>query len=326
MDKTSRSESICTYFKDYISGKTLKERVKKALEEEMLESGEILIPGSEKYSILTDFLHRYSEEYITLSERVEDVVLDDSELFSAIKRQDKDVMAVEQSLGRLMRIAVTPTYNLLGEEVIEASRTTESIVDLMYRKRVTDEQFHEIVKGLAKWHVLDEFLKLFREYDLNSCFASFKERSKHTGRPAENLYAKLDKQRLSQTLENIHQEKYGTTVTDGWYTSQAHTKRFLMACMLSLDKDLYGKMSAFHRFFKEGCGYSFIPLPRTFQNWMKGYRDFDNERTRRLHHPPRFESQKDRDKWLRKERKFAPLEELVAWIRERLTKYGIALA
>ena len=151
-------------------------------------------------------------------------------------------------------------------------------------------------------------------------------RSTPYGRPLTHLNKPADKQLLSQTLEKIHREKYGTTVTEGWHKSQARTKRFLMACMLSQDKDLYGKMSAFHRFFKEGCGYSFIPLPRTFQNWMKGYRDFDNERTRRLHHPPRFESQKDRDKWLRKERKFAPLEELVAWIRERLTKYGIALA
>ena len=99
-----------------------------------------------------------------------------------------------------------------------------------------------------------------------------------------------------------------------------------MACMLSQDKDLYGKMSAFHRFFKEGCGYTFMPLPRTFQNWMKGYRDFDRERNRRTANPPRNEPEKAYRAWLRKERKFAPLEELAAWIRERLTKYGIALA
>ena len=310
------------------------QRIRKNLTEEYDEyTGETIIPGSEKHLNLKNFVTRYNESYTRLKEKANNVLIDMGaatlDLTETIDQKREEYHRISQAVERIKHEVMTPTYERLGPQVIEASQSAERLVELMRDLRVKCEEFRQIVRSFARWHVLDDVQKQLQPHAFASCFASFKA-NPHAGHPMENLYELADKARLHQTLEALHQERYRMTLTHGWTVSKERTKQFLLAFMLSLYRNpldrLYGKMAAFHRFFTDDCGYSFAPVKRTLQHWLDDYRDFVNERTRRHNRLPQNEPDKSYRAWLRRVKKYRPLEELVAWMGERLPQYGWSVA
>ena len=74
------------------------------------------------------------------------------------------------------------------------------------------------------------------------------------------------------------------------------------------------------------CGYAFIKVARTLQNWLYGYQDFDRERANRFSNKPKDEPQQVRDSWLRKVRKYTGIEQMAEWMLSRFPLYGIRVA
>ena len=220
-------------------------------------------------------------------------------------------------------------FHRLEYEIIEASRTPQGMVDLMYRKRVTSDDFHQIVAGLARWQVLDELQRSLQPMDFSACFAGFQD-FRHGGRNPENIYDNVDKERLRDTLEALYHEKYGMTVADGWLVSKASTRDFLLSFMLSLFKEplteLGGKLASFHRFFTKVCGYAFIKRARNLQIWFYEYQKFNLERDSRASKRPLNEPQKDYNTWRRRFHKYTSIEKMAAWMRNILPQYGIDIA
>ena len=246
------------------------------------------------------------------------------------KTQWEDLETYIKKLEKVKQSTMDFAFRRLEHEVIDASRTAQGMAELMHRRKVTDDEFHRIVSGLARWHVLDDLQKQLQPTDFSACFAGFGSRAHPGGRPVEDLYDGVDKVRLRKTLEALYRKRYGMEVAEGWKVVHAHTRQFLLAFMLSLFHRplavLYGKMSAFFRFFTEECKFGFLKTARTLQNWLKAYQDFVNERERRADGKPQAEPQHKRDAWLRKVRRYRPLEELVQWIQPQLPKYDVALA
>jgi hypothetical protein len=220
-------------------------------------------------------------------------------------------------------------FHRLEYEIIEASRTPQGMVDLMYRKRVTSDDFHQIVAGLARWQVLDELQRSLQPMDFSACFAGFQD-FRHGGRNPENIYDNVDKERLRDTLEALYHEKYGMTVADGWLVSKASTRDFLLSFMLSLFKEplteLGGKLASFHRFFTKVCGYAFIKRARNLQIWFYGYQKFNLERSSRASNRPLNEPQNDYNTWRRRFHKYTSIEKMAAWMRNILPQHGIDIA
>lgn len=275
------------------------------------------------------FYEQLNEKYVRLKESVGRCIMDiSSTTIDLTEERVETLKKVRRRLAEEKKNVMSYGFHRLDYEVIEASRTPLRMVNLMYNKRVTSDEFHQIVAGLARWQVLDELQRQLHPIDLASCFAVFQE-SPHGGRPAGNLYDHVDKERLRDTLENLYFERYHFSVTEGWNVSKEKTRDFLLALMLSLFKnpltELGGRMAAFGRFFKGYCGYAFAGK-RNLQNWIKNYQEFDIERDRRKAALPMAESQKDYNKWMRRLRKFTTVESLSDWIRGLLPQYGICPA
>ncbi len=275
------------------------------------------------------FLQHYNDKYTKLK-KIEwefDHVLKTSAFIG--NEAEEELVGMRQYLARVKRTVMKRTFDRLGPQVIEASRSTSRLVDLMFQKRVKSEEFHQIVAGLARWHVLDDLQKQLQPHDFSPCFEGF-GRETRAGRPLENIYELADKEHLRDTLEALYKEKYDMTVAHGCTKSQALTKQFLFAFMLSLYRNqlskLYGKMAAFQRFFTEICGDTFIKTAETYQKWYRDYQGFVDERKRRASNLPKNETEEACKAWMRKEKKYDLLENLAQWISERLPQHGIQLA
>ena len=298
-----------------------------------LDSTKFVELDNDEKSNLERFYVHYNEKYTKLKQKTEHLAWDihtyASDFTETYDEKTEELVRIVQAISRIKRSVMAPTFDRLGPQVIEASRSASQLLDLMYRKRVQSEEFHQIVAGLARWHVLDDLEKQLQPHEFASCFADFGTKT-HAGHPMGNLYELADKERLRDTLEALYQEKYSMSLARGWTVSKDRTKQFLFAFVLSLYKHphgkLYGKMTAFHRFIKDVCGYNFIKAAETYQKWYRDYQKFVRERTKRTANHPKNEPDKAYKAWIRKEQKFNSLEDLVVWIRERLPQYGIALA
>jgi hypothetical protein len=241
-----------------------------------------------------------------------------------VKKNSLEELAKRVGIAKLD--VMRPAYMVLGADILKSNLMAEDMVNLMYQKQATSDQLQQVIYSLARWQILDELQQQLQPMDFSRCFEGFHESPGLGGRPEENLYDRVDKHRLRLTLEALHHERYSMTVKQGWLHSQARTKQFLLAFMLSLFKDLYGKMAAFHRFFTEVCGYTFIKAARTLQNWLSAYHEFVNERSRRTDREPQCEPQASHDRWMRQERKYTLVEELAKWMRGLLPHYGVSMA
>lgn len=275
---------------------------------------------------VSNFHKEYSHKYRKLKKNVDEALVDFGTSTTDFTLSEAEMERINQTINHVKFEVLTPTYEELGAEVLEASHSPQALVELMRRKRVKNEEFQHIVSSLVKWQILDELQQQLQPMDFSRCFEGFHESPGLGGRPEENLYDRVDKHRLRLTLEALHHERYSMTVKQGWLHSQARTKQFLLAFMLSLFKDLYGKMAAFHRFFTEVCGYTFIKTARTLQNWLSAYQEFVNERSRRTDRDPQCEPQASHDRWMRQERKYTLVEELAKWMRGLLPHYGVSMA
>ena len=281
---------------------------------------------------LQTFVNLYNEKYRNLKKRVHRIhfdfgasTLDVTRGMSEWEMQKmKDLKEFGEKLKKHKIDVMKPTYTRLGPEVLEASRSAQELVRLMDRKRVTSDEYHQILGGLVRWHVLDEVqAELQRQMQplcFGPCFEIFAKAE--VGHPTENLYELADKERLRHTLEALHREKYSTSVAQGWTTHGARTKHFLLAFMLSLYRrplqSLYGKMAAFHRFFTKVCGYGFVKAARTLQNWFQAYQDFVRERGKYGDCPPNAGA-----RWESKVRKYDAVDALVRWMQGRFPQYGV---
>lgn len=313
-----------------ISERTMYDLISQAVKDR-LEPEEIKLTENVSQNALL-FNRLYNRNFTRFKKKTENMFLDLGAGTTDYTETDSgwlDRTMIEQTIDRIKFEVLTPTYELLGPEVKEASKSVQGLVDLMYSKRMESDEINEIVAGLARWHVLDDLQKQFRPHDFGACFAGFGTAT-HAGHPVENLYELADKERLRATLEALHREMYSMAVADGWLKSQSRTRKFLLAFMLSLYRNplakLYGKMAAFHRFFSDVCGYTFVKVARTLQNWFSDYQEFYNERARRAHGKPKDEPQNVRDSWLRKVRKYTRVEDLAEWMRTRLPHYGVSMA
>lgn len=305
----------------------LEERIKKIMEERISSSVEPIVFDSQKYENLKTFISNYNRSYTELRRKVGTFELDmgsattDFTLWKS--KWQKELARIGKGIDKVKRDVMLPSFDILGKEAIPASRTAQGMVNLIYAKRVSNTQVHQIVSGLVRWQLLDELQQQLRSVDFSTRFALFVDTPGLGGRRVENLYELADKERLRETLEALYREKYSMTVAEGWTWSQTRTKQFLMAFMLSLYrhplKVLYGKMAAFHRFFKGDCGYAFTPVVRTLQGWFSAYQNFVNERERRTSRQPLYEPQGAR------ERKFAAIEALAEWMRGRFSYYGLSI-
>ena len=304
------------------------EKIQKIIEEQLSDSGERIVPGAGKFENLKVFHNQYNRKYNQLRESVLpcftlDIGSSTTDFVWQEPMWQEELHEIGQGIEKVKQDVMLPSFEILGPEVKAASRTAQELVALMLHKQVSDGQFREIVSGLVRWHVLDDLQKQLRVRDFSPCFASIQCPSDNGGRRVENLYELADKKRLRETLEALYREKYSMTVAEGWTWSQTRTKQFLMAFMLSLYrhplKVLYGKMAAFHRFFKGDCGYAFTPVVRTLQGWFSAYQNFVNERERRTSRQPLYEPQGAR------ERKFAAIEALAEWMRGRFSYYGLSI-
>lgn len=304
------------------------EKIQKIIEEQLSDSGERIVPGAGKFENLKVFHNQYNLKYNQLKGSVLpcftlDIGSSTTDFVWQKPLWQEELHEIGQGIEKVKQDVMLPSFEILGPEVKAASRTAQELVALMLHKQVSDGQFREIVSGLVRWHVLDDLQKQLRVRDFSPCFASIQCPSDNGGRRVENLYELADKKRLRETLEALYREKYSMTVAEGWTWSQTRTKQFLMAFMLSLYrhplKVLYGKMAAFHRFFKGDCGYAFTPVVRTLQGWFSAYQNFVNERERRTSRQPLYEPQGAR------ERKFATIEALAEWMRGRFSYYGVSI-
>ena len=159
--------------------------------------------------------------------------------------------------------------------------------------------------------------------DFDGCNQAFRNIATRSGRPTENFYTPADKDKLRESFEALYQERNGMAVEQGWTEKYEQTKLYLMAFVLACFRNPYGKLASYHRFLNEVCRYTFIPVTRTFQHWFSDYQKFVNERTKRTANHPKNETDKTYKAWKRKEQKYTPLEDLTAWIRERLPLYGV---
>ena len=275
---------------------------------------------NEKYGDLKREVHRMRMHFDTSTMDVTRRISDWE------KKKQQDLQAFQGKLKRLKMEVMEPTYTRLGAEVVEASQSARDLVNLMYRKRVTSDECHRIISGLVRWHVLDEVqAELQRQMQplrFKACFEGFAEDRVHPGHPTDNLYELADKEHLRTTLEALHRERHGTTVHQGWAESQSRTNQFLMAFMLSLYRrplqSLYGKMAAFHRFFRDVCGYGFVKTARTLQHWFGAYQDFVNECRRREGCVPKADA-----RWESKVRKYDAMDALVEWMQGCFPQYGV---
>ena len=280
---------------------------------QQLSSPRLVKLNKSKDENLKCFVHSYNDKYTELKRIVNRVIDMGAMTFDWTEENHDRIKRVYERLAKAKKKVMQFGFHRLELEVIDASRTAQGMSNLMYEKRVTSDDFHQIVAGLARWQVLDEIQYHLRPMDFSSCFAGFKRR----GRPTENLYDGVDKERLCETLEALHQEKYQLSVTEGWTVSKEGTKDFLLAFMLSLFKnpliEVGGKIAEFGRFFKQNCGYGFTST-KNLQNWFKGYAAFNVERSR---------SQKEKPDWMRRLRKYTFIEALVEWMQNLLPLYGI---
>ena len=290
----------------------------------------------DKLQDLQTFVNLYNEKFCNLKDRINKIhidfgasTLDVTRGMSEWEQREKQKQQVLKDFGeqlkKLKLDVMEPTYMRLGPEVIEASQSARELVSLMNRRRVTSDEYHRIVGGLVRWHVIDELYEELQRRMQPLCFGPCFEvfATAKVGHPTEDLYELADKERLRHTLEALHREKYSTSVTHGWGTHEARTKHFLLAFMLSLYRHplqaLYGKMAAFHRFFTEVCGYGFVKAARTLQNWFRAYQDFMHRSQSTC--PPKADA-----RWESKVRKYDAVNALVRWMQMQLPKYGIALA
>lgn len=309
------------------------EKIRRIMEEQLSDTGECILPGTDKYNNLKAFHNQYNHNYNQLKECVGHITLDIGSSTTDFVWQEpmwqEELHEIGQGIEQVKQDVMLPSFEILGPEVKAASRTAQELVDLMQRKQVSDGQFREIVSGLVRWHVLDDLQKQLRVRDFTRCFASIQYPTDNGGRRVENLYELADKERLRDTLEALYRERYSMSVAQGWSIAKERTQHFLLSFMLSLYhrplEKLCGKMSAFCRFFSEVCGYGFVAT-RNLQNWFKAYQDFDWQRKRRDSRPPQNEPQKDYNTWMRRFRKFTAIEEMAAWMRGLYPQYQVTVA
>ena len=296
-------------------------------------TGESVFPGSEKYVKLATFVAKYDREYTQLTENIHCVLSDVSASTSGFSPSDRwaeEVEGIPEAIHKLKQVVIIPVFEKLGPQVIEASQSTEKLVDLIWRKNVDDEGFRQIVTGLTRWHVLDDLQKEIQTRDYSRFSFYHSSPKSNRGRRKENFFELADKKRLRDTLEALYHEKYGMTVADGWLVSKASTRDFLLSFMLSLFKEplteLGGEMASFHRFFTKVCGYAFIKRARNLQIWFYGYQKFNLERGSRASNRPLNEPQNDYNTWKRRFHKYTSIEKMAAWMRNILPQYGIDIA
>jgi hypothetical protein len=311
------------------SDKNLYELIQEVVSQE-LSSPRVVNLVEDTTKNVNDFYNEFYEKYATLKKTVSRHVVDKNA--SSIVLNAEHTVGTEKMRNRFAEVkkyVMEFGFHRLEYEIIEASRTPQGMVDLMYRKRVTSDDFHQIVAGLARWQVLDELQRSLQPMDFSACFAGFQD-FRHGGRNPENIYDNVDKERLRDTLEALYHEKYGMTVADGWLVSKASTRDFLLSFMLSLFKEplteLGGKLASFHRFFTKVCGYAFIKRARNLQIWFYGYQKFNLERSSRASNRPLNEPQNDYNTWRRRFHKYTSIEKMAAWMRNILPQHGIDIA
>lgn len=311
----------------------LEERIKKIIEERISSSVEPIVFGSQKYENLKTFIGNYNRSYTELRRKVGTFELDmgsattDFTLWKS--KWQKELARIGKGIDKVKRDVMLPSFDILGKEAIPASRTAQGMANLIYAKRVSNTQVHQIVSGLVRWQLLDELQQQLRSVDFSTRFALFVDTPGLGGRRVENLYELADKERLRDTLEALYRERYSMSVAQGWSIAKERTQHFLLSFMLSLYhrplEKLCGKMSAFCRFFSEVCGYGFVAT-RNLQNWFKAYQDFDWQRKRRDSRPPQNEPQKEYNTWMRRFRKYTAIEEMAAWMRGLYPQYQVTVA
>lgn len=295
---------------------------------EKLESSETVSLDEDRQKNVEAFIGFFNRKYNTLKERIAHTSVKFRTASLEVSHSGqrwKELERIGRKLEEVKERLMLPTFDLLGPKVIEASRSAEQMAELLYRKRVSSDEFHEVVGALARWQVIDEVQSQLKPLDFGRCFAGFENR-RYGGRPEDNLYELVDKERLRRTLEALHQVKYSMTVAQGWGVSQERTRQFLLAFMLSLYRRplqaLYGKMAAFCRFFVDRCGYAFVAV-KNLQNWLGGYQRFVTERERRHNRPPQNEPQKAYNTWMRRMGKYLRIEALAQWMQGLLPQYGV---
>ena len=311
------------------SDKNLYELIQKVVSQE-LSSPRVVNLVEDTTKNVNDFYNAFYEKYATLKKTVSHHVVDKNA--PSIVLNAEHTVGTEKMRNRFAEVkkyVMEFGFHRLEYEIIEASRTPQGMVDLMYRKRVTSDEFHQIVAGLARWQVLDELQRSLQPMDFSACFAGFQD-FRHGGRIPENIYDYVDKERLRDTLEALYHAKYGMTVADGWLVSKASTRDFLLSFMLSLFKEplteLGGKLASFHRFFTKVCGYAFIKCARNLQIWFHEYLKFVYERDSRASNRPLNEPQNDYNTWRRRFHKYTSIEKMAAWMRNILPQHGIDIA
>ena len=265
-----------------------------------------------------NFGYHYRDKYTTLKKKVGHQLMDVGSSTIDMTESKIDRNGILKHLTAVKRKVMISPFHILDFDVIEASHSAYEMAKLMYRKRVSDDEFHQVISGLVRWQLLDELqTQVQQPIDFSRCFAPFAESTKTRGRREEDLYENVNKEHLRDTLEALHQEKYSMTVEQHWNIAKEETSQFLRAFMLSIYREplkmLYGKMAAFHRFFKDVCGYSFAPVKDTLSKWYSAYCDFVNERNRHTMHEPKGARQ----------RRFIAIEALAEWMRSRLPQYQV---
>ena len=103
---------------------------------------------------ISQFLENYNDKYTKLKKIVWKSDRHIKTFTFTDDKTEQQLRSMNQYLARVKRTVMEPAFERLGPQVIEASRSASQLVGLMYQKRVKNEEFHQIVAGLARWHVL----------------------------------------------------------------------------------------------------------------------------------------------------------------------------
>ena len=103
-------------------------------------TGETFVPGTDKHLNLKNFVTRYNESYTRLKEKANHVLIDMGaatlDLTETIDQKREEYHRISQAIEHIKHEVMTPTYERLGPQVIEASQSAERLVELMRDLRV----------------------------------------------------------------------------------------------------------------------------------------------------------------------------------------------
>ena len=196
------------------------EQIKKSIDSEVDPfTGESVLPGSETYSKYQVFVKEYDRKYKKLKKNTEHLVLDLGSAttdFTYEKEFPKVLENIVQAINRIKHDVLTPVVEHLGPQVIEASRSTESLVELLRQKELDNIQYQQIVSCLVRWHVLDDLQRELKPRILNPCSYYIPQLRRHSGRPKENFYELNDQINELFTIDRYKylNDKKSNLITD----------------------------------------------------------------------------------------------------------------